>query len=153
MDDPNAPKITIDYVYRWSDDLEEMRRFYTELIGLQEISNSVEEEHGYVAYKCVGFTLYILRGKEVRPEMSGWTKQIGREGGTIERTSYTIRVPESAFRDTVTRLRKAGVQSLHEMPKWFHNEYWSYIVQDPMGATIEVYMKPSEKPEEKEWMD
>ncbi|MHA2143010.1 MAG: VOC family protein [Candidatus Thorarchaeota archaeon] len=147
------PKINIDFVYRFCDDIKAMRSFYTDLIGLTETIYTNEEEYAFIGYKGGGFTLYIVRGDTVKPEKIGWTKQPGYDGGTIETTSYTINVPEDEFRAVLKRLRDADVEAFSDKPRWSYDEYWSYIVKDPMGVTIEVYMKPGQKSESNEWVD
>ena len=145
--------MTIDFVYRFCDDIEAMRAFYTETIGLTESIFTNEKEYAFIGYKMSGFTLYIVRGDTVKPEKRGWTKQPGYDGGTIESTSYTIKVPEAEYRDVLNRLRAANSESFSDKPLWSYDEYWSYIVKDPMGVTIEVYMKPKEKPESRNWLE
>jgi hypothetical protein len=41
-----------------------------------------------------------------------------------------------AFSDAVVRLQDAGVDVLRSEPFWVG--YWSYVVRDPMGHTVEV---------------
>ena len=150
-DEPLSFSLSINYIYRWCDDLSAMRNFYTRLIGLDEGVFTDTEEYGFIEYKSNDLRMFILRGTEIEPQEPGWAKQPGYLKGDLERTSYTIKVPETKYVDVVRRLQEANVKSFQEKPTWLQDEYWSYIVQDPMGVTIEVYMQPSEKPDDKTW--
>jgi hypothetical protein len=145
--------LSINYIYRWCNDLTTMRNFYTSLIGLDEGAFTDTEEYGFIEYISNDLRMYILRGTETEPQDAGWAKQPGYLKGDLETTSYTIKVPEIKYHGVVRRLQDANVKSFQEQPIWLHDEYWSYIVQDPMGITVELYMQPSEKPDSNEWHD
>ena len=145
--------LSINYIYRWCDDLSTMRNFYTRLIGLDEGVFTDTKEYGFIEYISNDLRMYILRGTEIEPQDAGWAKQPGYLKGDLERTSYTIKVPEAKYADVVRRLQEANVKSFQEKPTWLQDEYWSYIVQDPMGVTVELYMQPSRKPDDKVWHD
>ncbi|MFX1367780.1 MAG: VOC family protein [Promethearchaeota archaeon] len=145
------PSLTLDFVYRFCHDIDAMREFYTDFVGLEETVHANEEGYAFIGYKCGSLTMYFLRGETVKPEKAGWTKQLGYSSGSVERTSYSIGMSERKFRYAVKRLRKANVEAFSDVPLWLHDEYWSYIVQDPMGVTIEIHTKPIEKPPNGQW--
>ena len=152
-DKPISFSLSINYIYRWCNDLSVMRNFYTRLIGLDEGIFTDTEEYGFIEYKSNDLRMYILRGTEIEPQAPGWAKQPGYLKGDLERTSYTIKVPKAKYADVVRRLQEADVKSFQEKPTWVQDEYWSYIVQDPMGVTVELYMQPSKKPDDRVWHD
>ena len=153
-----APEVTIKYVYAYANDLDAMRRFYTDLVGMTEGAFRNDEQWGWLVYKCAGFQLMFFRSEpplSPAPVETRWALQPGWNDGEVrdgaEIFSWSIRVPESAFADTVARLKEAGVESYYEKPMWFQDSYWGFPVRDPMGGTVEIFCTPKERPESTEW--
>lgn len=144
-----TPEINVRFVYDFCNDLGAMRRFYTELLGLDEAGYS--EEQRYLCYQSEGFRLMFFRpGAEVEV-LEEWADQPGYEGGTSYVTSWSVEVPEGKFADAVERLRAAGVECFSQNPTWCVDSYWGLTVKDPMGRTVEVYTIPKSRPASTTW--
>jgi catechol 2,3-dioxygenase-like lactoylglutathione lyase family enzyme len=149
MAEDAIPKVNIRFVYNFCNDLAAMRRFYTDLLGLDEVAYS--EEHRYLCYQCEGFQLMFFRPDAEVDVMEGWADQPGYQGGATFVTSWSVAVPEAEFAATVERLREAGVESRYPDPEWCVDSYWGYYVKDPMGRTVEVFAIPKERPAATTW--
>lgn len=147
----NKPVIRLSFIYNHCNDIEEMRRFYTDLIGLKEFAYHNDEQWGWLCYKTGGLELMFFRTEETIPKQEQWAVQPGWEGGTFEGTSWSIEVPEEEFASVVERLLSAEVRIFKDKPMWLQDCYWGFPVMDPMGNTVEVHTSPKEKPASTEW--
>lgn len=122
------------FLYLYTHDLEQARRFYSDLIGLNEFYYQAGES---VAYRCDALQFSIEQHPEARsvpPE--GWALQPGWVGGSAPLISWSVECDPAAFRQAVQRLQAAGVSTLTPEPQWVG--YWSFVVRDPMGNTVEL---------------
>ncbi len=127
------------FVYVPCADLEEMRHFYSELVGLDEIYHSDVDRT--VAYLCDGLQFSVFEHPDAEPVDDGWAVQPGWNGGTGALTSWSVTLADDmAFAAAVERLQKADVEAAHESPEWVF--YWSFPVKDPMGNTVEITWAP-----------
>jgi catechol 2,3-dioxygenase-like lactoylglutathione lyase family enzyme len=149
MAEDAIPKVNIRFVYNFCNDLGAMRRFYTDLLGLDEVAYS--EEHRYLCYRSEGFQFMFFRPDAEVPAREGWADQPGYDGGTTFVTSWSVEVPAGEFAATVARLREAGVACFAADPDWRVDSYWGFTVKDPMGNTVEVYATPKERPASTAW--
>lgn len=147
------PKVKLGFIYNHCNDVEAMRKFYTDLIGLKESGFHNDEQWGWLCYKTGGLELMFFRTEDEIPVQEQWAVQPGWEGGTFEGTSWSILVPEESFPSAVKRLLSAGIKCFKDKPMWLQDCYWGFPVMDPMGNTVEVYSTPKEKPAYTEWQD
>lgn len=145
------PALNIRFIYSMCNDLEAVRHFYTELVGLEQGSFRDDEEWGWLVYESEGFEMMFFRADKELPVLKDWASQPGYEGGTLEVTSWSIHVPEEMFPAVVERLRSAGVKYFTKNPEWRQDCYWGFTVMDPMGNTVELYTQPKERPKSTEW--
>lgn len=146
----DAPRaVNVRFVYNFCNDLAAMRRFYTDLVGLDEAAFS--EEHRYLCYQCEGFQLMFFRPDANVEVREGWADQPAYAGGTAYVTSWSVEVPEEEFAATVARLREAGVETHADEPDWRVDSYWGFAAKDPMGNTVEVYATPKARPASTTW--
>lgn len=136
------------FLYLSCSDLDAMRRFYTDLIGMNEIYYSSDDR--MLAYDCDGFQFTVLESKDVSPIDEDWGRQPGWSGGTGTTASWSAALTEDTYADAIERLKKADVPALHDDPVWVH--YWSFPVRDPMGNTVEVTLAPTEAPPSTDWL-
>ncbi len=148
-----SPLINIRFIYNMCNDLEAMRHFYTDLVGLEQGSFRNDEEWGWLVYRSEGFEMMFFRASEKLTLHEKWASQPGYEGGTLEVTSWSIHIPENVFAEVVSRLTSAGVKSLNKKPDWRQDCYWGFTCMDPMGNTVELYTEPAERPASTEWVD
>ena len=127
----------VKFVYLHCSDLAAMRRFYTELVGLDEIYHSDDDRT--VAYDCDGLQFTITEHPEATAA-AGWARQPGWGGGATTAPSWSVSLTGDTFRPAIDRLIAAGVPSFDPEPVW--REYWSFPVRDPMGNTVEITWSP-----------
>ncbi|HEX9746215.1 MAG TPA: VOC family protein [bacterium] len=145
-------KVNIRYLFAMATDIDAMRHFCTDLIGMLEKSYMNDENFGWLCYQCDGFQLMFFRANDENTKpLNDWTWQPGYGGGPLEGVSWAINYPEEEFRAAVKRMIGDDVRALFEEPQWFQDSYWSFPVMDPMGNTIELYYTPKDKPESPEW--
>lgn len=145
------PKVNLRFLFGICNDIGEMKNFYTDLMGMQEVAYMDDDNFGWLAYQCDGFQFMFFRVDNELAVPVEWTCQPGYEGGTLEAISWAIEIPEAEFADRCETLKKAGVKTFSETPEWRQDSYWGFSVLDPMGNTVEVYTRPKEKPESGEW--
>lgn len=136
----------VQFLYVPARDLAAMRRFYGELVGLDEIHHSADE--GLLAYRCGGLQFTVVEASDAPIPEPGWATQPGWQGDTRARVSWSVVLDSPAYVSAVDRLHAAGVDVLHEMPVWVG--YWSFPVRDPMGNTVELSL-PIEEPTVTTW--
>jgi catechol 2,3-dioxygenase-like lactoylglutathione lyase family enzyme len=149
VNEKGEAKANVRFVYTFCNDLAAMRRFYTDLLGLDEAGYS--EDHRYLCYQCEGFQLMFFRPHAEVPVKEGWADQPAYDGGSEYVASWSVEVPAEELAATVERLRAAGVESFAAEPDWRVNSYWGFTVKDPMGNTVEVYATPKERPASTTW--
>lgn len=143
-----VPRVNIRFIYQSCNDLLAMRRFYGELLGMQESSY---KEGKWLVYQCEGFQFMIFPAGYEMLLQDGFAMQPGWSGGTTESISWSVAIPEEDFAATVLRLQAADIEAQFEQPTWQQDSYWSYPVRDPMGNTVEVYCNVAQRPASTEW--
>lgn len=133
------------FLYVPASNLDAMRRFYTELLGLEEVWFAAAEG---VAYDCAGLQFTILHDPEAAAA-EGWATQPGWTGDTVGAISWSVVLSEPAYRKAVAELSaEPGIRLLHQVPQWVG--YWSFPVTDPMGNTVELSW-PTAEPGSPRW--
>jgi catechol 2,3-dioxygenase-like lactoylglutathione lyase family enzyme len=136
-------------VFCYCNDLEAMRSFYTDLIGMAQRGYSAE--HGFLTYTFGGGEMMFFASEQELPVNTEWGDQPGYQGGRLKVTSWAIDVPEAIFPEVIKRLKQAGVKSHTPDPEWRFESYWGINVMDPMGNTVELYTIPAQKPDSTQW--
>ena len=144
-------EVTIRFVYNHCNDLEAMRHFYSDLLGMTELGFNLE--WNWLGYQCDGFQLCFFGAHNTLPVPTEFTDQPGYQGGDLEGISWSIEIPEARFAETVNRLQEAGVPCFSDKPQLNLDSYWGFSVLDPMGVTVEVFCFPEDIPESAEWPD
>lgn len=137
------------FLYTRSNDIVASRRFYTELLGLHQIW----DEPGTIAYVIGDGVQFLVAHEPEAPVQQGWAFQPGwAHAPGIEPVphhaagSWSIALDPGGFAAAVRRLRQAAVPALRSEPFWVG--YWSYVVRDPMGQTVEISDPVSTAPED-----
>ncbi|MCA8916213.1 MAG: hypothetical protein KDB90_12455 [Planctomycetes bacterium] len=152
-----GPKINVRFLYSMCTDVKVMRDFYSDVLGMKELSYRDDENFGWVVYDTEGFQLMFFRWDTELPVGERWAWQPGdfREDGA-PLMSYSIEYPEDDLHDVVARVREAGAVAATPKPTWRQMSYWGWTVRDPMGNTIELFSSVKDQPEEgqtPEWQD
>jgi len=144
-------QVSLGYIYVSCNDVAAMRRFYVELVGLNEQSFSDEGEYRWLVCHSRGFELMFFATTKPTPVIAGWHAQPGWEGGEVEGVSWSIEVPSEDYAATVEKLKAASVPCYFALPRWLQDSYWGFPVKDPMGNTVEIFNLPRERPATTEW--
>jgi len=152
MTSAEQPRIDITFLYVLCNDVDEMRHFYTDLVGMEETNYWNDEDWQWLCYDSNGMEFMFFGFFEEVPVQEEWAWQPGW-GGDVPLASWSILLPEDQFDDVVLAIHNdMGIKVLEEWPEWRQDSYWGYTVMDPMGNTVELYTVPSEAPEETEWI-
>jgi len=149
---PQKPKVNIRFLFNVCNDIDAVRHFYTDILGMKEQAYMNDENFGYISYECEGGVYFMFfRADEKLPVLSEWACQPGWAGGTLETYSWGIEIPEEMFAGVYQKLKDEGAPLFKPEPEWRQESYWGLSVRDPMGNTIEVYAMPEQKPASTEW--
>lgn len=138
----------IKFIYIFCNDLQAMRYFYTNILGLNEIYYS-DPPDGTVAYDCDGLQFTIINNPKAQQAPKDWAWQPGWKEGNGAITGWSICLTENNYSSVIQKLHTNEVESYYQNPKWLN--YWSYPVKDPMGNTVEVVLTPDQEPEKTVW--
>ena len=127
------------FLYTRNNDLTASRRFYTDLVGLEQIWDTPDS----IAYGIDDAVQFSIDHDPDATPTSGWVFQPGWVLGLDVDphpphgiASWSIPLAPEEFRAAVDRLQSAGIESLRPEPFWVG--FWSYVIQDPMGQTVEL---------------
>ena len=127
------------FLYTGSNNIAASRQFYSDLIGLDQIWDEVDQ----TAYRIDGGIQFSISYDSTGTISDGWSFQPGWVFGLgVEpsppsaRASWSIALSPESFRAATARLADAGINALRSEPLWVG--YWSYVVKDPMGHTVEL---------------
>lgn len=119
-------------------DIAATRRFYGELIGLDQMWDSADDVA--FVHDCVQLSFALV---ESLPAPQGWAFQPGWANGQLPEApaahlvpSTSIALTPDAFSAAVARLTEADVERLRDAAFWVG--YWSFVVLDPDGRTVEL---------------
>ncbi|WP_299169242.1 VOC family protein [uncultured Arthrobacter sp.] len=127
------------FLYTRSNNVDASRRFYSELVGLDQIW----DEMGDIAF-VVGDSVQFSIGHDPNATVDsewafqpGWVFGLGIEPSPSRASaSWSIPLSPESFSKAVARLQEADIAALRSEPFWVG--YWSYVVKDPMGQTVEL---------------
>jgi catechol 2,3-dioxygenase-like lactoylglutathione lyase family enzyme len=151
MTDPKS-RATIRYLFNVCNDVEAVRRFYVDVLGMEQAGFSDTPDFGWLSLRCEGFEAMWTRGDGTLPVRDSWASQPGGGGGgTAGVTSWAVWIPEERFAATFARLVEAKAPLLRPVPDWRQDSYWGLTARDPMGTTVEVYTTLKVKPASTTW--
>lgn len=126
------------FVYDYCRDPAAMRHFYGELLGLEVVWDEPDD----VAFVHGDLQLSFNRSADV-PVQDAWAFQPGWGHGQLSDApkgarvrSCSIALSPERFREAVARLIDDGVPTLRPEPFWVG--YWTFVVRDPDGRTVEL---------------
>ena len=152
-DQVRKPEVNVRFLYFFCNDIDEVREFYTDLLGMDEQSYRNDEEWGWLMYQSEGMQIVIMRAPEEVPVHDDWAPQPGWGGGDLPIPSWSVEIPEERFAALVEQINETDIIAYGKKPMWAQDSYWSFPVRDPMGHTVELYNSPKERPESTEWPD
>ena len=137
--DEKTKKPMIKFFYIFANDVETMRNFYSDILGLEEVSYMNDSGFGWINYNMGDFEFMVFRTDKPIPVISEWQAQPGYEGGTGYLPSWSIVIDNSCFEAVVKKCKDAGLKIFQEKPEWRQDCYWGFTVADPMGNTVEIF--------------
>ena len=144
-------EIKLKYIYRYCNDINEIKHFYSKILGFQEKSFGEHEGFGWLEYQFGDTKLSFYKDQGKAPEIAEFAKQPAQDIGKAEITSLGIQFGEEAFREIFEKLKAEKVPMLTEKPQWLVDSYWGITVKDPMGFSLEFFTVPKNKPSNLEW--
>ena len=142
--DSNDRRPALRWLFAMCQDLDAVREFYTDAVGLQELSFRNDEDWGWLHYDCGGVAMTFNRAEADMPAREGFAWQPGGGTGEMPEVSWGIEIPEDDFEATVERVKNTGAPCQTDAPEWRQESYWGFTVKDPAGNTVELYTTPSE---------
>lgn len=133
--------IKLNTVFEWCNDISEMRRFYSDGIGLREEHAQDTVEVGYVVYQAGGTQIVITRSPELKPVLQDWTKTWGFDEGTLHEPAWVIEVDWDSFTEVIGRLEALG--TMFHPTRRDEEKIRQVVVRDPMGRTVSVDAYPT----------
>ena len=151
------PSFNVRFLYSMCNDVNVMRAFYSDVLGMSELSFRDDENFGWLVYDTEGFQLMFFRWDTELPVEQRWAWQPGdfREDGA-PLMSFSLEYPEDELHAVVKRVREAGATTATDDPTWRQMSYWGWTIKDPMGKAIELFSSVKDQPEEgvtPEWKD
>lgn len=124
-----------------------MKEFYVDILGWDYDTYNLDYKH--LSFKIGTVYLVIMESKNAE-KMEGWAQGPVFQEGKSKAISFSVKVnTEDDYRKIVKKLQNT-TEAYWENPKLVSN-YWSFIVKDPMGLTLDVFYQPSEHPENPNW--
>jgi hypothetical protein len=120
------------FTYIFCNDLDNMKRFYEEILQL----DLIWEGEKTIAFKIGDHQLSISEDEELSTFTPVYSRQLGWEGGTESRTSWSLECDAKDFKEIVSAVKNNKIPGYFSDPVW--KGYWSFPVLDPMNNTIEI---------------
>ena len=143
--------IKLKYIYRYCNDINEMKDFYSGILGFQEKSFGDHKGFGWLEYEFGDTKLAFYKDEGKAPKIKDFAKQPAQDLGKKEITSFGIQYKEEEFRKLYEKLVEEKISLLTEKPQWLVDSYWGITIRDPMGFSLEIFSIPQEKPSDFEW--
>ncbi|MCD4827949.1 MAG: VOC family protein [Candidatus Cloacimonetes bacterium] len=143
-----TPQVNIRFITVHVNDLDSVRFFYSDVLGMQEAGYYQAEDMGYVDYTSDGVELQFWRWDDGDlPGNDKWDWQPGAFSGEWHQASWSIHIPDELYHRVIGRILAGGPKTMTPFPSWIEGSaYWSFTVKDPAGNTVEVFTTPSELP-------
>jgi len=113
--------------FYWCNDIDKMRHFYSELLGLEETYYQNDSERGWYSCLAENIQLVCVRAGLPLPVRESWEQPIDDENSP----TWQIKLPMETLLTALNRLKTAGVQSIKSQDN-------TIIVFDPMGSPIQL---------------
>lgn len=120
------------FTYRWCNDIESIKFFYSKIIGLELIWDTPTS----IAYKIDEHQLSFNLDNNLETPEPIYAEQLGWCGGIGHMTSWSLECDADEFNEIVKRAKHANLPSFKMQPEWVG--YWSFVLLDPMNETIEI---------------
>ena len=141
MDNKTNAGVHINDLFMWCNDINAIRQFYTEILGLIEGWYDPKPELGppYVVYKLANNqSLHFLKKNETDITDENWSYQSSSAiPNGIEKTSWTLNVSKSTADEILKRIQQRGAKSYQETIE-SRSGYSAITLLDPMGNTIDL---------------
>lgn len=148
-------KVQFGFVYNYCNDVNAIRQFYGELLGMEEVSfkNEDDSHWNWVIYKSGEVQFLFFQLDQPAPTVDGWAMLPGPgQGDLLPTASYSVTgLDEAKFKQVYQSSKEMKIKANPEVPTWRQDSYWGLTLKDPSGRTIEVCWEPQGKPSETTW--
>ena len=135
-------------IFRWCNDVETMREFYTNCLNLTETFYENNEQHGWLTYQLSELLLAFTRSDQPLPEPTSFAMNPAYKGGQTFESSWVIEVAYENFNGIVEKIQKSSAPIYEQGVFSNRPGHLQIIVRDPMGMTIEIYAQSDSTEEE-----
>lgn len=129
----------INTIFRWCNDVDTVRHFYTDCLELDETFYRNDDEHGWLTYQLGETQLVFTQTTESLDEPSAFAMNPAYEGGSTCDPSWVMKVDVAAFTDIVARIKQTSYPTYGDNPYSNRPGHLQFIVRDPLGLTLELY--------------
>ena len=129
----------VDTIFQWCNNINQMRLFYSDILGAEETFYRDDSEHGWLTYQLADLQLVFIRSDEPLPIAGDFAINPAHQDGTRIAASWVLKMGEEKFRAAIHRLQQAGIASTTAEPYSNRPGHLQYIVLDPMGLTLELF--------------
>ncbi|HEX9745596.1 MAG TPA: VOC family protein [bacterium] len=140
----DQPEVAISWVNIAVNDVSEMRHFYTDLIGLEEMAFADTDEFGMLGYNCGGFHIAFIKAFREIPVATEFAHIPSIGAPPYNGTSFSIVLTKDRFDEVVGRLADEGYQFQTDGPVQEFHGMMLHRVMDPMGYTVDLAYSPEE---------
>lgn len=130
--------IYINTIFRYCNDIDAMRHFYTDLLALDETYYRNDEEHGWLTYQIGHTQLVFTRASSSLAIEMEWAKSPAYSGGTKEMQSWVVALTGDNYQATIERIKSSDAP-IYEGE--INTPELLLLAQDPMGMTIEFWLE------------
>ena len=134
--------------FNMCDDLEEMRYFYTDILGIKENSY---QRNNYLDYNSNGLTMMFFQADNITERIASSKRRYNN--GHFELMCWTIKINKEMFIKAIENLSAYQNKGSKIIPQWQQEGFWSFSIKDPMGNTVFVYLEQKQTPVSKVWDD
>lgn len=123
-------------LYFHCNDIDAMRAFYTDLLGLPESYYRNSEQHRCLAYQIQGAELVFMPAHEQLPLQTEWARQPGYAGSESTAKTWLFTMSNSDFEIISERVRNSDIPVYNNLEEYDDSQ--QLFIKDPMGMTIEI---------------
>lgn len=124
----------LETIFEWCNDITEMRRFYTDLLGLEE--TFFNADYGWLRHRIGDFETAFIVAPQPVPVIDAWAVTPTLADGVAFVASWLLEVDHDTYTSILARLQGAGINIIHGPEA---ESMVNVFVRDPMGKTIEIY--------------
>ena len=104
--------VRLNYIYRYCNDISEIRHFYTDVLGCKEKSFGEYEGFLWLEYNFQGICLMFHQDEKKALIIEGFAKHPSHDLGSLEITWFSIKINESKYLDVINTIESKNFKCL-----------------------------------------